>query len=114
MARRVIVLDRPHAGRWNVAYWLTVPTARQGFYAQAGATSAWKDASAPELADLQSGVVREVVETYSVETTPTLSEVQAALEARWQALQDETDVYNPWLRYGSSWDGTAWTLSGVS
>ena len=114
MAKRVIVLEKQGPGQFRVAYWLAVPASRQPFYANPAATSQWKDASGAEVAQLQSGEVREVVETYSSEGAPTLSLVQAAFEERWTNLQAETTVYNPWLRYGSYWDGTTWTVGGVS
>lgn len=112
MAKRIIVLERESPARWRVCYWLDVPIARQSFYAGqstmfTGATQAEKDA-------LTSGAVREVVDLYSVEGSPTLPTVQAALQVNWQTLQDATNNHNPWVRYGSYWDGTTWTLGGMS
>lgn len=114
MAKRIVILDKQGPGRWTVAFWMVPPAARQVFYAQPGAVSAWKDASGADTASIQTGATVERVETYSAEGSPGLAAVQSALQARWTALQAEIDADNPWVRYGSSWDGTSWTAGGVS
>lgn len=114
MAKQIIVLNRESAGRWQILYWVAVPAARQSFYAVPGAKSAWAGAVQGENDAIAAGQVKEVSETYSIEGTPVLGEVQAALETRWAALQAEVNSHNPWIRYGSYWDGASWTLGGVS
>lgn len=114
MAKRVIVLDRADPSRWNVVFWVPVPAARQVFYAKPGKTSAWSGASQVENDALVLGAIAEFVEVYSVEGTPTLQSVQEALEVRWAALQATLAAANPWIRYGTFWDGASWTLGGVS
>lgn len=112
MAKRIIILERESPAKWTVCYWVDVPVVRQGFYA--GQTSRFTGATQAEKDALTSGAVYERVDTYSVEGTPTLASVQAALEVQWASIQAEINARNPWVRYGSFWDGTTWTLGGVS
>jgi hypothetical protein len=43
-----------------------------------------------------------------------MPQYQAELQLRWQAFQDDVTTNNPWNRYGSTWNGTAWVLGGVA
>lgn len=116
MAKRIIILEKIEGKRpsFRVAFWANVPATRQSFYADPLKVSAYKDASAAELTDLQSGTVVESVETFSADPPKSIAEVMAFLESRWQEFQNQVDANNPWLRYGSFWDGTTWTAQGVS
>ena len=56
MAQTIIILDQeglPSDLNYRVAFWLDVPMARQRFYANAAAVSAFVDATAAELAALK-------------------------------------------------------------
>jgi len=120
MARvRVIVLDTQSLGdgggaNWRVAFWADVPAARQPFYAAAGATSAWGGATAGDLAALQSGAVVERVETVQQNAGQTLGQLQPIVEAMWTQWQAHVTAANPWVRYGTTWDGTSWVVGGVN
>lgn len=115
-AKRVIVLERLDAAqlRYRVAFWADVPAARRPFYAEAGRVSAWTGASAIENDALSTGAVAERVDVLSFPAGLGLAAVQASAQADWQRYQDEITAVNPWLRYGTFWDGAAWTLGGVA
>ena len=42
------------------------------------------------------------------------AQIKADLQARWQTFQNEIANANPWLYYGTFWDGTSWTTGGVA
>lgn len=114
MATRVIVLEKTGPTQYRYALWAVVPAARQTFYANAEATSAWKGATQTDVDDLRAGRVVEKVDVVTRAPGATLAQVQADLQAAWQAYQDEVTNGNPWVRYGTVWDGTTWTSGGVS
>lgn len=122
MARKIIVLENQNPGRsggdpiaYRYAFWLDVPVARRPFFANASATSAVKDATAGELSAIQSGAVKEVVDTFSYPDGSTLAQIQAGLVALYNASQSalNSSAANPYDHYGTSWDGNAWTISTV-
>ncbi len=117
MADRVIVLERvgePSDMSFRVAFWVVPPAARQAYYADLEATSAYADVSAADLAALQAGQIVERVETRFFPEGTTLAQTKTALEQRWQQIQNAANSRNPWVRYGTTWDGTTWTAGGVS
>jgi hypothetical protein len=114
--KRVIVLT--HEGdRFRVVLWAAVPAERQPFYAamqpQGTWNSAYPDADTTEQAKLHSGELAEKVEIYSRQGANN-AQAQADLEDLWQGFQNEVTSRNPWNRYGTFWDGTAWTQGGVA
>ena len=115
MARKIIILDlQGESGDFRVLFWLDVPVARQRFYAAAGKTSVFLDATTEENAALQSGAVTEHVERVDRPFGTTLAQLRAALIARHTALQARVNSDNPWNRYGTSYDGAAWTAVTVA
>jgi len=95
---------------FNVAFWADVPAARQTFYANPQAKSAWAQATTTDNQNLQSGAVVELVtEAHYVPGTP-LAQIETELQGRWQTYQNNITNNNPWQRYGSTWDGTTWTI----
>lgn len=112
MARKIIILDRvnlPSDQDFRVVFWLDVPASRQAFYAKADATSEFVGATPEELAALRSGAVVERVLVVPATAGTGQSSLLAALVNRYNAMQAEFTARNPWARYGSSWDGSAWT-----
>ena len=109
---RVIVLEQPpdNPSAYRYVLWADVPVERQSFYANANAKSAWREALTADNAALQNGSVVEEVSVQSVPTGTSLIQVENFLQARWQAFQDKITSSNPWLHYGSTWDGSAWTV----
>jgi hypothetical protein len=115
MARlRVIVLDQADARTFHYVLWADVPLARQPFYARPGAVSVWKDALPADNAALVSGAVVERDDTIGFPVGTNLATAQAALQTQWQSFQDEITALNRWARYGTTFDGAAWTPGGVS
>jgi hypothetical protein len=115
---RVIVLDKSDLSNQNIfryVLWADVPPVRQAFYTQPAATvSAWKDATVGDNAQLVSGAVAEKVAEIQVAPGTGMPAIQAEIQIRWQAFQDQVTTLNPWNRYGSTWDGTTWVLGGVA
>lgn len=117
MAKKIIVLERrelPSDLNFDVLFWADVPSARQTFYANASAVSAYKLASGPEIAAIQSGAVTERVQRYRFPSGTGIVAIQAFLASEFNDFQAHINTYNPWVRYGTNWDGTTWTLGGVS
>jgi hypothetical protein len=113
---RVIVLDQPlgNTNAFNVALWADVPTARQSFYANPGAVSAWKGAIAADTTALQNGTMVEQVLPHVMPPGTSLAQVEAYLQNQWQNFQTQITNFNPWVHYGSTWDGTTWTIASVA
>jgi hypothetical protein len=114
MARKIIVLEQVgESGDFRIAFWLDVPEARQPFYADPSAASAFRDAATDEIAAIRSGAVVEHVERFDRPFGGTLAQLRTALVARHAQLQARVTKDNPWVRYGTSFDGTTWTAAGV-
>jgi|SRR6185312_1674182 len=111
---RVIVLDQPDPRVINVAFWMDVPAARQKFYAKASARSEWIDAQPADVAALQAGQVVEHVVQLAPDQVPSLAQAQTVLAAMWTARQAAVNNRNEWPNYGTTWDGTAWSLATVA
>ena len=112
---KIIVLTKDASDpEYRYVFWGDVPVARQPFYANAAATSQWKDAIAGDLTSLQNGSVVERTGAIRLTAGSSLAQVQAELVSRWTAFQDEITNTNLWIRYGTTWDGTTWAAGGVS
>jgi hypothetical protein len=118
---RAIVLDSPdqQASRANfrIALWADVPTARQKFYAaQVTATtvSAWIDALTGDNTAIRNGSVVERVVMYEPDTAKTAGQMEADVAVIWTAFQATVTGLNTWPNYGSTWDGTTWTIATVA
>lgn len=121
MARQVIILAQDtnapaNVFAFSVAFWAAVPSARQAFYANASATSAVTGLSGAELTAIQTGAVAEQVQQVQVAnpTQQTLAAafvgIQVQLQARFAIWQATVSANNPWLHFGTFWDGTSWTV----
>jgi len=113
MARfRVIVLEQPkdNSSSYRYVLWADVPVARQSFYANPGASSVWSGATAADIAAIQNGSVVEYVDSQSVPIGATLTQIETFLQNRWTQFQDYITNFNPWIHYGSTWDGTTWNV----
>jgi hypothetical protein len=110
---RVIILERDaDTNGFRYAMWADVPVARQEFYTRpAGTVSVWNDALVADNAALVSGAVAERVSTQRVQGGSTITQIEGFLESRWNDFQAEVNSSNPWQRYGSTWDGTTWTVA---
>jgi len=111
----IIVLEQADDGvTYRYAMWADAPSARQSFYANPAAKSAWSGATTTDNTNLQSGAVVEKISTIKVTPGTTLGQIEAFLQSIWTAYQAQITASNPWVRYGSTWDGSTWTLTGVS
>jgi hypothetical protein len=113
---RVIVLDQPNGNplSYNAIFWADVPAARQPYYANPNATSAWLNVQAADLTALQNGSMVEQVLTHQLPSGTTMAQAMSYLQAQWQNYQNQITNYNPWLHYGSTWDGTQWVVTTVN
>ena len=123
MARQIIILENQNPGRgatdpisYRYAFWLSVPFARQTFFANATATSSVRDASAGELTAIQSGSIKEVVAVFTVIPGTTIAQIESSLVTQFSAAQTALNslAANSWDHYGTTWDGTTWTLNTVA
>lgn len=115
MAKKIIILEKLEEDlSFRVAFWATVPTARKALYANAAASSQYKDISGPELTSLQDGSVIEKVETLQYASGTALSAIQSNVISRFNDFQDSITNFNPFVQYGRFWDGSGWTAGGVS
>lgn len=109
----IIMLERtPDDVR--VALWADVPAARQTFYANINAKSAWVGATTADNTALQNGSVSENVVVQRVPPGATLAQVQGFLQTQWQNYQTYINNFNPWNHYGSTWDGITWAMVTVN
>ena len=113
----IIILDRTSVSPMTANYLMraTVPAARQSFFADPTKMSAYKQASAGDIAALQAGQIVEKVNSLNYDGMNAAA-IKVKLIADQAAFQTEVNgqSYNPWIYYGSSWDGSAWTMAGVS
>lgn len=115
--KQIIVLDRvniPSDFSFRYAMWAAVPAARQSFYANAAATSAWNGAAAGEITALQNGSVVERVAVAEFPAGTGVPAIKAALQAAFTAFQNRITNDNSWNLYGTFYDGTSWTTGGVA
>lgn len=112
MARKIIILDQtglPSDLTYRVAFWLTVPAARQPFVAKATTTSQVIGITAPELTAIQAGQIIEQINLVPYSVGSSVAAITADLVVRYNAAQAQSDSINPWNRYGSFWDGAVWS-----
>lgn len=114
MARLSIIVLTRTPDDVTAAFWADVPAARQSFYANPSAKSAWTGASTADNTNLQNGSVVEQLFVQRVPPGSTIASVEAALQAAWQAYQSSITNTNPWQFYGSTWNGTTWTINTVA
>jgi hypothetical protein len=115
VAKQIVVLDQISPVQFRYVLWATVIAARQSYYADPTLTSAYKGASAPELAALRAGQVLEQTGIISKPSGTNVADLQADLQALFTTFQN--DVNNnqwPGRRYGSTWDGTTWTIVNIT
>src|SRR4029434_8545129 len=115
---RIIILDKPeirdNTNVFRYVFWADVPAARQTFYAQPGAVSAWKNALPADNTNIANGVYAEKVDTLQVPPGTGIAAMQVFLQDKWTTFQADGTALNPCVRYGSTWDGTTWTLTGAA
>lgn len=105
---RIIILEKT-GNEVDYVFWADVPAARQKHYAVQNAKSAWMDATAQDNANLASGAVTER-SSKIILSGQTFQKVQEKLQSDWQNFQRAINQNNKWQRFGSTWDGTTWTI----
>ena len=110
---RIIILERDDR-KIDYVMWADVPAARQPFYADATKVSAWKGALGPDNTALQLGQVVEMAGHEVMEPGYTAAQSRLKLINTWTEFQNRVTAFNKWDRYGTTWDGTAWTAGGVA
>jgi|SRR5215472_5169653 len=114
MPRLNVIILTQESGDLTVALWADVPAARQQFYANPNAKSAWVGATTTDNTNLQNGSVVEQVTTQRVPAGAGIGQIENFLQNLWQNYQNSINTANPWLHYGSTWDGTTWVLVTVA
>src|SRR5262245_28564072 len=113
----VIILEKPdstNANLWRYLLWCDVPTARQVYYKTiAPQTSAWKDAIQVDTDAIKNGEVLEYNETLQHPAGTNMATMQSMLQQLWTDKQNFVNTWNPYVRYGSTFDGTAWVLTNI-
>lgn len=113
MARKIIFQERinePSDFSFRFVFWASVPAARQTFNADPTETSVVKDVTAAELTAIQNGQIIEQVNTVNYPAGTTIASIQADLVNKFNAFQAQVTALNPWKYFGTTWDGTAWTV----
>jgi hypothetical protein len=116
---RAIVLDSPDAStaraNFRIALWFDVPAARQKFYAgKKPLGSIWIDALTADNTAITTGAVVEEVINYQPDTAKSAGAMEAEVAGIWTARQAAITAYNVWPNYGSTWDGTVWSIVSVA
>lgn len=126
-ARLIVILKRAvqpdgHP-RFDYVLRADVPVARQPFVADAIAAapilyfSPFRPISPdtdPDAAGIASGAIMETFGSLIVDPALTLAEVQGILQRLQLDFQTATTADKTYLRYGSFFNGTAWTGQGAS
>lgn len=113
MARKIIIQERvnePSDFNFKYVLWAVVPVSRQSTYADPLKTSLVKDITAQELSDFRAGVFVEKQETANYIAGTPIAAIQADLINRFNTFQAQVTASNPWKYYGTSWDGTSWSV----
>lgn len=113
-AKRVVVLFYL---RDMVTYALRadVPAGQEKAWAKPDYESVYGDPADPDAAAIKAGTVAEYQDAnaYARLTGETANQyrlrVQASLEGRWQAFQNDVSAATPMQFHGRFWDGTTWS-----
>lgn len=127
MGKKIIILQRtgePSDYSFSYLLWADVPVARQAQYAKLmpvattlnpnPVVTAYPEATTAETDAIKAGQVIEKVGQANFPVGTTMSTIQAYLIKEFNQFQSEVNTRNPWVRYGTYWDGTSWVVGGVS
>lgn len=114
MRKIIITTRKDNTNYFEVSYllWLTPPAARQAFYTQATKTSSAPNIIPAELTAIQTGSVLEQGGIASFPSGTTNGVVAADIITKFNTAQTALNNISDYAYYGSSWDGTTWTLLG--
>lgn len=115
MAKQIIILSKTLGVNGTdqaiqAAFWLSVAAGQQ--IPLPAALSAFRGASAAELAALKAGTVVEQIYAAQYPSTFTQAQIESALQTAYTAAQNAFSALpNPNALYGVFFDGTAWNPS---
>lgn len=115
MAKQIIILNKsagPAGDQlFNCAFWIAVPAGQQ--VPLPGFVSAFRGATAAELAALQAGTVVEQQYSTQYPATFTTAQIESALQTAYATASTTFgNQPNPNTLYGTFFDGTAWNAAG--
>ena len=116
MAKKIVVLTKepnPNEIVFDYIFWLDVPVNYQPFYADPNAVSSYKEATTQEVDDLKLGKVYEMRNNAVFSKTDTVGNIKSFLVTKFNQEQVIINAKNPWIYYGTYWDGASWTNGGV-
>jgi hypothetical protein len=93
-----------------------VPSGRQSLYANASYKSPFQPISPdtdPDASALTTGAVTEQTLLLTRNPGDTLAQVESELQSRQAAYQAQVTALTTWVRYGTFFNGTTWTMQGV-
>jgi hypothetical protein len=114
MAKQIIILTQSRDNgssdrRIRFVFWIPVTQVNRRVPLP-GASSAYTGATEPEIAEIQSGAVIELLLESNVPSGATANQVRTELEARYAAEAARIGALpNPMQFFGTTWDGTTWT-----
>jgi hypothetical protein len=118
MPRQIVLLETPESGGvmtvtgffWFAITDVTARVPRPGFTSAGTGLTGTKALTAPEVADLESGAVREERFSITFATSTTNAIIRGELQRRWTDRAADLAAEAPTRQFfGSSWDGTTWT-----
>jgi hypothetical protein len=117
-ARPIIILLQQSTSPPVYTYLLRadVAVARQPLYAKPGYKSPFQPLAPdtdPDASALVSGAVVEITSVLTGGGGQTLPQIQAELVTRQTDYQAQITALTTWNRYGTFYNGTAWTPQGV-
>lgn len=116
MAKKIIILERvnePSDYSFKYVFWLDVPLTRQTMYANPDAVSMYKDATVAEIDTIRNGTIYEFSGEAFYPVGTSLSVITSDLIAKFNREQIRINNTNPWVKYGTYWDGSIWTNKEV-
>lgn len=113
--RRIVILERvAEPSDYNFKYILRANNLSKLKDFFKASTSLLKDASPDELAEVQAGLVVEIQDIANYKEGTDLLTIEQDLERKLISFQDQINSRNPFKLFGSSFDGTSWTIGGIA
>lgn len=115
MARKIIITERfdyPSYFEISRLFWLDVLPNRQTFHEDSMANSTAPGITPEELAMIQKGLVSEISGITSFSTGTSMNAIETKLINEFNTAQTDLNNQTDYKFYGSSWDGSSWTVAG--
>ena len=111
--KKIIILEQTDVSNtfsFKYALWANVPAGRE---IVTTSSSAYTGATAAENVEIQAGRVLERIDAAIFPTGATQGVIAGELQKIFVAFQTQINNQNKTSRYGTSWDGTSWTITGT-